>query len=199
MLNPWSSQLFSENHTLTGFPRTDEFTVDPLEGFTSYLYTNDTNYGVQVFEEELACYDTPRGSVRCVPIAGKHDANQMTGGAPNAQSTNACPSPYKYLGKVCYNDTVRNAIFPDAKKDCGLNEVVYYPEDTLQNHIFRSAMMHNFSGAADDHTVWIGVTKDPFTGEFITQSGVVIHAGLADWADGEPTSGDCVVADKSLG
>ena len=47
--------------------------------------------------------------------------------------------------------------------------------------------------------IWIGVKTDPFSGKFVTQAGLELDERIADWAPGEPGSGDCVVADRSVG
>ncbi len=199
MLTPYGADMFTYTNSPTTLNLTEESTVDPMDGFGLYLFRNESgdDYGGQVYEEELSCYDMPRGSVRCVPIGGKALDNTLEGGGPDGLGTSTCPAGYNYLGKVCYNATVYNAIFPDAKKKCGLDEVVYYPTDVLQNHIFRNAMMNKFTAAG--HSIWIGVSKDPFTGVFITQAGDTVDERLADWAPGEPSTGDCVVADRTLG
>ena len=44
--------------------------------------------------------------------------------------------------------------------------------------------------------IWIGVKTDPFSGKFVTQAGLELDERIADWALGEPGSGDCVVADR---
>ena len=74
MLNPWGTSKFDAVHAATNLTRTSEKTIDAMEGFGAYLYsgevvsnvTNGSNFAGLVFEEEISCYDTPRGSVRCV-------------------------------------------------------------------------------------------------------------------------------------
>ena len=68
----------------------------------------------------------------------------------------------------------------------------------LQNHIFRNAMFEKFPEGVKpaDHRIWIGVKTDPFSGKFVTQAGLELDERIADWALGEPGSGDCVVADR---
>ena len=75
MLNPLGTDKFIQSHTASSLDRTPKATIDAMEGFGAYLYSGDvvsntsangSNYAGLVFEEEISCYDTPRGSVRCV-------------------------------------------------------------------------------------------------------------------------------------
>ena len=67
--------------------------------FVNNGVTNGSNHAGLVFEEEITCYDTPRGSVRCVPVGGTYDDTTLHGG-PGGIGVDNCPSGYNYLGKV---------------------------------------------------------------------------------------------------